>query len=429
MVADRVWIFNSPPVEGVSSITQYGITWTFDAKYPSGQFINGDYWVVGPVTVTAITHPHVVGLDGSMANPIGSTTHGYDSRVGDYSSAVDVSRHLPFYMVAGTSLVSTISWVTGESGCPSEVSGIPRPSIRKGAVLTCLTSIPQTDSLRPAYAGTVKTVYRFSDINWGLLPNLSSAGISVLSFSSIQNYFKKPWIDNFINWPGADYLHPEENLPWYGRECATQVGDASLMLCLDTLTLAQKQEIALGLIQVGIDNYWLANVGGLWPCNGGIESGRKWPILFAGKMLNDATLNSVGFKTKTDIAWRFGEDDQTFHVQQSDINLVHQVGSQTPPIIDYVQGDIGLAEWGIRHYTNPEFDNKRWGADYRTDSNGVGWGGFVLAARILGQKSNWNHDALFDYQDRYMATEPDSGYRANTKPFVANMWDTYRAIY
>ena len=30
----------------MSSITQYGITWTFDKEYESGQFASGDYWVV-----------------------------------------------------------------------------------------------------------------------------------------------------------------------------------------------------------------------------------------------------------------------------------------------------------------------------------------------------------------------------------------------
>jgi hypothetical protein len=31
-----------------SSIEQYGITWTFDKEYQCGQFVNGDYWVLGP---------------------------------------------------------------------------------------------------------------------------------------------------------------------------------------------------------------------------------------------------------------------------------------------------------------------------------------------------------------------------------------------
>src|SRR4051812_40150189 len=31
-----------------SSLTQYGITWTFDKAYTYGSYATGDYWVVGP---------------------------------------------------------------------------------------------------------------------------------------------------------------------------------------------------------------------------------------------------------------------------------------------------------------------------------------------------------------------------------------------
>jgi len=43
------------PLTAATSISQYGITWTFDKDYPTGQFINGDWWVVGPVTVASVS--------------------------------------------------------------------------------------------------------------------------------------------------------------------------------------------------------------------------------------------------------------------------------------------------------------------------------------------------------------------------------------
>ena len=36
-------------------VTQYEITWYFDKAYTVGQFANGDWWVLGPVTITRIT--------------------------------------------------------------------------------------------------------------------------------------------------------------------------------------------------------------------------------------------------------------------------------------------------------------------------------------------------------------------------------------
>jgi hypothetical protein len=41
----------------------------------------------------------------------------------------------------------------------------------------------------------------------------------------------------------------------------------------------------------------------------------------------------------------------------------------------------------------------------------------------MGVKDLWNHDALFDYKDRYMQATPD--WRQMSK-FVEAMWDTYR---
>src|SRR5437763_284412 len=36
------------------SVSQYGITWTFDKPARVGQFVNGDWYVVGPVIVSDI---------------------------------------------------------------------------------------------------------------------------------------------------------------------------------------------------------------------------------------------------------------------------------------------------------------------------------------------------------------------------------------
>ena len=36
-------------------ISQYGITWTFEKSATTGQFITGDWWVLGPVKIVKIT--------------------------------------------------------------------------------------------------------------------------------------------------------------------------------------------------------------------------------------------------------------------------------------------------------------------------------------------------------------------------------------
>jgi hypothetical protein len=150
-------------------------------------------------------------------------------------------------------------------------------------------------------------------------------------------------------------------------------------------------------------------------------------------MLDDADMYDVGFKPKTLTSWRFGEDDQTFYVTQADIDLQH--GWQGTPgapcghevgFVDYEQSDLGIPEWGSSHYSYPAHDRKNWDACYRQCCTADAWLGFVLAARILDQQAQWNHDALFDYQDRYMVTEPS--WRSWTV-FSEDMWDTYRSQY
>jgi hypothetical protein len=70
------------PMKGDAS--QHGITWTFDKPVPVGRFVNGDYYVVGPVTVVSITPAPVWGedaRDGSVLNqPPNAGYSGFDSR-------------------------------------------------------------------------------------------------------------------------------------------------------------------------------------------------------------------------------------------------------------------------------------------------------------------------------------------------------------
>lgn len=51
----------------VSSISQYGITWTFDQPYEAGQYATGDWWVVGdPLTVVDIDPKKVPSINATF---------------------------------------------------------------------------------------------------------------------------------------------------------------------------------------------------------------------------------------------------------------------------------------------------------------------------------------------------------------------------
>ncbi|HEC04213.1 MAG TPA: hypothetical protein ENI81_11825, partial [Phycisphaerales bacterium] len=82
------WLTVLPPAMSYSEqseVSQFGITWTFDRDYVVGQFANGDYWVVGPVTIVGINPASVESagrwINGSMINPSPRFVRkqGYDS--------------------------------------------------------------------------------------------------------------------------------------------------------------------------------------------------------------------------------------------------------------------------------------------------------------------------------------------------------------
>ena len=53
----------------VTSISKDGVTWTFAAPVVAGQFVTGDFWIVGPATVTAIS---TVAMPGIASAPVAS---------------------------------------------------------------------------------------------------------------------------------------------------------------------------------------------------------------------------------------------------------------------------------------------------------------------------------------------------------------------
>ena len=117
----------SEPFESMTeSVSRYGITWHFDEPVPAGQFITGDWWVVGPVTVTGVEPApgpvtdemekvvkSIYGAqatqgdnrmrNGSMIPLKASGRQGYDSRLKNYMPELGVS--FPVNLAPGTSQI------------------------------------------------------------------------------------------------------------------------------------------------------------------------------------------------------------------------------------------------------------------------------------------------------------------------------------
>ena len=93
----------------------------------------------------------------------------------------------------------------------------------------------------------------------------------------------------------------------------------------------------------------------------------------------------------------------------------------------------GMPEWGTNHPNQPWFDDLDWFGDpYRLCCTANAWWGELLACYVMGAKGLWNHDELFDYQDRFLVENRLRGiddWRLSWRPFYLDMWEAYRANY
>ena len=414
-----MFVLTTPSTFGARSVSQFGITWSFDRDYPTGQFANGDYWVVGPVTITSISPRSTTSggttTHGSMINPQPNAPQGFDSRLqqNPFSTSANVARSFPLKVNAGSSIVSTIS-------NPKKTKD-KDPQLRTAAILTVLDEAPPAGSFRPPYAGSDKRIrWNKRDLDYNVLRSLPRPR-SAPSLSSVERSFERPLIELRSNWAG-NFLKPALNSPGYGREMSHTVADGLLSLNLN-YSRDQKETTLVRLVQWGIDIYGAAVNGMTWGNDWGHNHGRKPALLLAGAVLHDPALLNYADARKHFI---FQEDHQTWYVGLADVGrrLKTSDGRKRLP---YTLDMIGLPEWGGKHIGEPAADASNWDATYRTVC-GSSMVGTVLAARLMKLESKWNWPALFDYIDRYYQKE---GRRPGTSTnqvqhFVADMWNAYR---
>jgi len=421
------------------AVSQYGITWTFDRAVPCGQFINGDWYVVGEATVTGISPEPIPGRHGSILNlTVNSAKTGFDDRLqgSRYDPRFDVFP--PVTLRPGDALISSIS--VSEVGLipnmlrPSDRAAVP---VRTAAVLTSLAEAVPPDTFRPGYCDRSHTSLRSAgQLRRDLLPQLSLDGVRLewehgpLTPAFMARVFERPWIDTIT----FEFASPMENMPVYGREIVRAAGMGSLLLCAD-VPWEEKEPLLINMVQVGIDLWSIVEAGGYagWYAHGGHGSGRKWLIAFAGLMLGDERMAAP---SKTYPEFRFGEDEQTVYgTSWTGAGVIfggHSKASEAHP------------DWGRYEHLHPSEWPGNTGENYRRCCTGHAWIGQALAARILEAQANWDHPAFFDYVDRWM-TEDDTeairiikqhrgvdysaGYMRQCQTwdaFVADMWNKYR---
>lgn len=406
--------------EKVRSIEQYGITWQFSEPVRVGRYVTGDWWVVGPVTVQTIGPAAVPGRHGSVVNPPAGKRQGYDDRIAGYDASLRAA--LPLVLEPGQSLVSTASVEhVGQKTAQTVLGQYCRGPLRTAAVLTCVAQPPADDVFRPAYIGSQKLSFSARQLRRDLLPRLKLVG-PLPELARYERYLERIWLDHLYEWPNR-MMHPLENMPDYGREITNIASTVSLMLLLDD-PRKEHERLLLRFVQLGIDYYGATQSDNdLWRANGGHNSGRKMPILFAGVLLDLDGMKHVRAS--------FAEDQQTYYGEG-------YRGQKALWRID--PGESRKHEHlPPQRWDGPPFkgDNNGWKSEGYRRLNGPTWIGQALAARLLGAKAYWNHDAFFDYVDRWVAEAKDGtvdpkslapvGYDPFAGAFVQAMWQAYRS--
>jgi hypothetical protein len=402
LAADRA--FGQPANTATRSISQYGITWTFVQPAPAGRFITGDWWVVGPVTVQSVTPASTADQHGSVVNPPAGGKQGYDSRLAQFDRSLRV--RFPLSLHPGESLVSTASVDQIGDRTPDTVPGqYCRGPLRTAAVLTCVDASPPDDAFRPAYVGKWKTVFAASQLRRDRLPKLQAPG-TVPDVKPYERQLERIWLDHQREWVNR-MMHPLENMPDYGREITNIVSDVGLLVLLDDPDRA-RETLLLRFVQKGIDYYGVVQSDdNLWIGNGGHNSGRKWPILFAGLMLDHEGMSHVKAT--------FQEDQQTYYGTGS--RGQKALWTISPGNPNARHEEVAADRWET--YGDQRGNNGTKAEGYRK-LNGPTWVGEALAARLTGMIDCWNHPAFFDYVDRWWEEE----HQAND--FVTSMWKRYR---
>jgi hypothetical protein len=402
------------------SVSQYGITWTFERPARVGQFINGDWYIVGPVTIKTIDPRPLYGSEipkreldqmdkerpeaqrvrnGFMLNPPAQMKVAYDSGVRNWFEP-SLIRKLPVAMQPGDSLVSTISMAKGLVLHAQLRNKIERGEddsspIRTAAVLTCVSEPQPPDAFRPAFCDRAHTIYLARNLKRNLLPTAAAVN-SMPRVELYTRFTQRPWVGPCF----FGFEEPVENMPQYGLEYGRVAGITALLLCTD-LKPEQKEPLLVNYVQVGIDLGGMIRAGHPgWTCWGGHGSGRKLPIVFAGMLLGDDELANINLSLPKA---SFGEDEQTAY---GDCWTGAKVVFAGHSGIDTATGE-GRSRgngWGPYEHTPPSQwkDGQNTSESYRRCCTSVGWVAQALALRLMHAEKMWSHDAFLDYVDRWM---------------------------
>lgn len=461
---------------GVTSVTRNGITMTLAAPAQAGTYANGEYWVLGPVSVTAFDPPSRVQASGqysdavaytnrtihgvqvnpgnrsfvggtTAANSYGEDRQGYDSLTVDSTGNPDFpwqSNRNVDPGITGSALAVTTGTIVkavsrdgqgGRSAPPAD----GRQFIHRMEAFTVVSAAPPAGAFRPPVASSDKTSsFTLSDMDSSWLPSLAlPSGAPTPDIAALTAVLKGPYPLQYTQNTGHRMIMPvNDTQQEYGRDIGHDVSIAALALCLNIYTSAEKRALLASICQLGLDVYGRLKEGGIFPGNGGGEPWRKLALCIAARAFQGAAAGA-DLATGAGRKASFAEGSQYFTIAKSDVDGA-RYRADGRPRVPYNLSLVGTPEWGEQHIINPNRDGANWSAFYRS-VNHSHMLAQAIAVRLLGLATIWNDAICLDYYDRTWARTKTGTFQSislrhgavptanDPSTLTQRMWEVYRA--
>jgi len=435
------------------AVVQHDVAFQFASPRPAGQYANGDWWVLGPVSIASISPESTThdGTDGNGNPYTGRVAHGAMLNPGNRSFATGglTANNTTNTVQSFDTLADGVSGMTynathnidpGATGSPAEVTtgsvvkfvskltGLPvndRPAGLDMVVLTVVDSIPETDAIRPGVSRASKaSLIRSSQFDLSVFQNLAptaSAPTYEQALDWVDRYIEAAYPDS-INNTGAKGIN---NHPEYGRDIGNNLHRAMLCLHLSSFTADQKRALLCRLAAIADDFVARAEEGAVTLAAGGGNQFKKAVIVLCGAALGDSIPASWATWLSNANRNVWGEDAQIFRVDGFDIAEPRYTADGRPRSA-YTYQMLGSAEWGEQPLVLTNRNGSNWNATYRDVVGGQLLGGMLAVELTTGGKALWDHDDLFLYMKTAFLRRAEFGAGNGTVAFVEEMLLAYR---
>ena len=311
--------------------------------------------------------------------------------------------------------------------------------VRTAAVLTCVAEPQPADAFRPAFCDRRQKIYLAREPEARVAAHGGRDQGVCHALERFIRFTRRPWVGTCF----FGFEEPVENMPQYGLEYGRVAGISALLLCTD-LKPEQKEPLLVNYVQVGID------LGGM------IRAGHPGLDRFGRARQRPQAAHRL--RRPAAGRRRIGQHQQV--VPQGELRrgradrlrrlLDGREGGFCRPLGDrrgHRRGRLARQRLGpVRAHRRLRSGRtgQNTSESYRRCCTSVGWVAQALALRLLHAEKVWNHDAFFDYVDRWMyendadfvktikqATgrdySPEWARQGQTwEPFVNEMWSKYR---